>query len=82
MAPVVVIDETTIISIIISWSPIPNINGYLVFNGGQSYVLENNQTSIALGELMSGTSYSISVRAYRNIVGPATTLDIITDNGE
>ena len=82
MAPTVATDDTTIISIIISWGPISDSNGYVVFNGAQSHILESSQTSIALDGLMSGMSYSISVRAYRNISGPATTLDVVTDNGE
>ena len=51
-----------------------NANGYVVYVNDIAYIVSgSDDISIALDGLIPGTTYSITVRAYEDILGPAST---------
>ena len=59
-------------------------NGYVVYvNDMVHSVIGSTNTSNTVNDLIPGTSYSITVRAYQDILGPpSTTLNTATDDGK
>ena len=58
-------------------------DGYVVYNGIAQLVEGGDMKEITLDGLIPGTSYSITVRAYQDILGPpSTTLNTTTDDGK
>ena len=71
-------------SISVNWMTIPDANGYIIYvnDAIYMYVVGSTNTSIIVDRLIPGTSYSITVRAYQDILGPAsTTIAATTNNG-
>ena len=58
-------------------------DGYLMYhNGTAKLVVGGDVKETTLDGLIPGTSYSITVRAYLDILGsPSTTLNAATDDG-
>ena len=71
-------------SITVNWTAIPDANGYVLFLNELSYdLIGSDNTSITVDGLIPGTIYSITVRAYEDILGPpTTTVPVTTDGGE
>ena len=62
---------------------IPDANGYIIYAVDAIYiVVGSTNTSIIVDRLIPGTSYSIIVRAYQDILGPASTIYTTTENGK
>ena len=59
-------------------------DGYVVYyNGAAKQVVGGDVKETTLDGLIPGTSYSITVRAYQDILGPASTaLNAATDDGK
>ena len=74
--------NTTATSITVIWTPTPDANGYVVYTNSSIYdIIGSGNTSIVLYGLIPRENYFIIVRAYRDILGPATALDIATADG-
>ena len=71
-------------SITVNWTAIPDVNGYVLFLNELSYdLIGSDNASITLDGLIPGTSYSVTVRAYQDILGPPSmTVHVTTDDGE
>ena len=60
-----------------------NANGYVVYiNDTANIVTESDSTSIIVDGLIPGTGYAITVRAYQDILGPASTTFATTIDGK
>ena len=73
----------TAISVTVNWMyDTSDADGYVVYcNGTAKLVIGGDMEKITLDGLMPGTSYSITVRAYQDILGPPSTpLNVTTDN--
>ena len=66
--------STTTTSITVNWMYNTNdANGYVVYyNGTTKLVVGGDIKETTLDGLIPGTSYSITVRAYQDILGPAS----------
>ena len=80
--PTISLDIATTISITVNWTSVPDANGYIVYVNNTAYsVIGSDNTSYTIDGLIPGTSYAIIIRAYQDILGPAsmtfsaTTLD-------
>ena len=74
----------TATSVTTNWTAVPDASGYVVYVNDTAYSVigSNNSTNITIDGLIPGTSYFITVRAYEDIVGPASTIQYFTsDNG-
>ena len=61
----------------------PDANGYVVYVNDTYNIIGKGNTTITLDGLIPGTSYSIAVRAYQDILGPpTTTVHVTTDDGK
>ena len=70
-------------SISVNWTTIPDANGYIIYADDAIYiVVGSTNTSIIVDRLIPGTSYSITVRAYQDILGPPNTIYATTENGK
>ena len=73
------IKETTT-SINISLTTIPDVEGYVVYVDDMAYV---TNSSITVDDLIPGTTHLVRVRAYQDILGPASaTVYATTNNGK
>ena len=73
------IKETTT-SINISLTTIPDAEGYVVYIDDMVYV---TNSSITVDDLIPGTTHLVRVRAYQDILGPASaTVHATTNNGK
>ena len=63
-----------------TYSDTADVDGYVVYvsNSTAHNVVSSENTSITVYGLMPGTSYSITVRAYQDILGPPSTPLIVT----
>ena len=80
---ITVVSTTT--SITVNWMyNTSDADGYVVYYNGTAKLVEGgDMKGTTLDGLIPGTSYSITVRAYQDILGPpSTTLDTITDDGK
>ena len=60
---------------------ISDADGYVVYyNGTAKLVVGGDVKETTLDELIPGTSYSITVRAYQDILGPPSTMLNVTIN--
>ena len=68
-------------SIKVYWDPVSDVKGYVVYVDHTVYmnIIEN---TITIDELVPGTVYVITVRAYRDILGPSSTTYATTNNGK
>ena len=75
--------STTTTSITVNWMyDTSDADGYVVYyNGTAKLVVGGDMKETTLDGLIPGTSYSITVRAYQDILGPPMTLYVTTDNG-
>ena len=82
LAPILsVIENPT--SIVVNWISISDANGYVVYVNDAAYIVtEGDSINITVDGLIPGTDYSITVRAYQDILGPATTVYATTNNGK
>ena len=61
---------------------VSDANGYVVYvNDMVHSIIGSTNTSNTVNDLIPGTSYSITVRAYQDILGPTSTLYTTTENG-
>ena len=68
-------------SIEVYWKPISDAIGYVVYVDNAVYdIIENTTTTI--DELIPGTVYVITVRAYQDILGPSATTYATANNGK
>ena len=68
-------------SIEVYWKPISDAIGYVVYVDNAVYdIIENTTTTI--DELIPGTVYVITVRAYQDILGPSSTIYASINNGK
>ena len=76
--------NTTTTSITVNWTcDTSDADGYVVYYNGTAKLIVGDVKETILDGLIPGTSYSITVRAYQDILGPASmTLCISTINGE
>ena len=75
--------STTTTSITVNWTAIPDANGYVVYFNDTGYdIIGNNNTSTILDEQIPGTSYTIRVWAYQDILGPTIATLATTDDGK
>ena len=77
--------STTTTSITVSWMyNTSDADGYAVYyNGTAKLVVGGDMKETTLDGLIPGTSYSITVRAYQDILGlPSTTLNDRTGDGK
>ena len=70
-------------TIIVNWMSVSGANGYVVYTNDMVHsVIGSTNTSSTVNDLIPGTNYSITVRAYQDILGPpSTTIDATTENG-
>ena len=70
-------------SITVNFTAIPDANGYLVYFNEVYYdFIGSDNTSITVDELIPRTNYTISVRAYKDILGPANITYATTTDGK
>ena len=69
----------TTTSITINWTAVSNANGYVVYVNDTAYSVTGSD-DITIDGLIPGTIYSITVRAYQDILGPASTRQHFTTN--
>ena len=85
-SPIEVVNTTTTsCSITVNWMyDTSDVDGYVVYyNGTAKLVVGGDMRETTLDGLMSGTNYSITVRAYQDILGPPSTpLYVTTDDGK
>ena len=77
--------NTTTTSITVNWTyDTSDADGYVVYYNGIAKLVDRGDTKeTTLDGLIPGTSYSITVRAYQDILGPpSTSLDTATDDGK
>ena len=76
--------STTTTSITVNWMyNTSDADGYVVYYNGTAKLVEGDMKETTLDGLIPGTSYSITVRAYQDILGPpSTTLNTATDDGK
>ena len=79
--------NTTTTSITVNWMyDTSDADGYVVYyNGTAKLVVGGDMKETTLDGLIPGTSYSITVRAYQDILGPPSTTtvhDATTDDGK
>ena len=77
--------STTTTSITVNWMhDTSDADGYVVYYNGTAKLVEGgDMKETMLDGLIPGTSYSITVRAYQDILGsPSTTLNTATDDGK
>ena len=77
--------STTTTSITVNWMyDTSDADGYVVYYNGTAKLVEGgDMKETTLDGLIPGTSYSITVRAYQDILGPSTTsLNTVTDDGK
>ena len=71
------------ISITVNWWAIPDADGYVVYVNINDAVYEIIENDITVTNLIPVTNYSITVRAYQEILGPVSTpLNVTTDDGK
>ena len=82
LAPILsVIENPT--SITVNWITISDANRYVVYVNDAAYIVTGSgSANITVDGLIPGTDYSITVRAYQDILGPATTVYATTNNGK
>ena len=68
-------------SIEVYWKPVLDANGYVVYVDNTVYDIIENAT-ITIDELTPGKSYVIAVRAYQDILGPASKIHAAANNGK
>ena len=76
--------STTTTSITVNWMyDTSDADGYVVYYNGTAKLVEGgDMKETTLNGLIPGTSYSITVRAYQDILGPpSATLNTATDDG-
>ena len=77
--------STNTTSITVNWMYVDthDADGYIVYyNGTAKVVVGGDVKETILDGLIPGTSYSITVRAYQDILGPpSTSLSAATDDG-
>ena len=84
-SPTITVVSTTTTSITVNWMyDTSDADGYVVYYNGTAKLVEGgNMKETTLDGLIPGTTYSVTVRAYQDILGPAsTTLNSATDNGK
>ena len=67
----------TTTSITINWTAVSNANGYVIYVNDTAYSVTGSD-DITIDGLIPGTIYSITVRAYQDILGPASTIQHFT----
>ena len=81
-APTLSLIGTTSTSIAVNWTTISDANGYIIYSNSSIYdAIGGDNTSIIVDRLIPGENYSITVRAYQDILGPDAMLNIATDDG-
>ena len=76
-SPPILVNKTSI-TITVSWIPVPSdANGYVVNATSDTHTVTQqvkggSQNVMTLEELIPGTTYNITVRAYQDILGPAS----------
>ena len=76
-SPPILVNKTST-TITVSWTPIPSdLNGYVVNATSDTHTVTqqvkgSNQNKITLKRLIPVTTYNITVRAYQDILGPAS----------
>ena len=81
----ITIASTTTTSITVNWTyNTSDADGYVVYYNGTANLVEGgDMKETTLDGIIPGTSYSITVRAYQNILGPPSiTLNTATDDGK
>ena len=80
----ITVTSTTTTSITINWThDASDADGYVVYyNGTAKLVVGGDVKETTLDGLILGTSYSIMVRAYQDILGPASTILYATTDGK
>ena len=75
--------STTTTSITVNWMyDTSDADGYVVYYNGTAKLVEGDMKETTLNGLIPGTSYSITVRAYQDILGPPSTIYTTTENGK
>ena len=82
LAPILSVMENPT-SIAVNWITISDANGYVVYVNDAAYIVTGGDSAnYTVDGLVPGTDYSITVRAYQDILGPATTVYATTNNGK
>ena len=71
---------STTTSISVTWTAISDADGYVVYFNDTAYNVIGS--SITLDGLIPNTTYSITVRAYQDILGPNSTVNATTVDGK
>ena len=80
-APTILLVNKSSTSITVNWRAIPDADGYVVYVDDAVYDIFENDTTVT--NLIPVTNYSITVRAYQDILGPVSTpLNVTTDDGK
>ena len=83
LVPTVSLVNTNTTSVTIKWTAVSDANGYVVYiNDTAHSVIQNNTTNITVDGLIPGTDYAITVRGYRDVLGPASTTFATTIDGK
>lgn len=73
-------------SIALNWThaDTSDVDGYIIHANSNVYKIDSSvSTNVTLEGLMPGTPYSIRVRAYQDIIGPASiSLNVTTDESK
>ena len=85
-SPPTLVNKTST-TITVSWIPVPSdADGYVVNATSGTHIVTKqvkggSQNEITLKGLIPGTTYNITVRAYQNILGPASNITSIQISG-
>ena len=82
LSPPILVNKTTT-TITVSWTPVPSdADGYVVnatsdIHTVTQQVKGDSQNVMTLKGLIPGTTYNITIRAYQDILGPASNATVV-----
>ena len=85
-SPPILVNKTTT-TITVNWTPVPSdADGYVVNVTNDTHTVTKqvkggSQNEMTLKGLILGTSYNITVRAYQDILGPASNVITVQTSG-
>ena len=82
LSPPILVNKTAT-TITVSWTPVPSdADGYVVNATSDTHTVTQqvkggSQNVMTLEDLIPGTTYNITIRAYQDVLGPASNITIV-----